>query len=253
MSDAILQLLAERYTLPEWVLVPQVRDGTGFSASRTADAVAMNCYPSKGLEIHGFEFKIARSDWLRELRDGSKAETVAQHCDRWWIVARDGVVVREELPKSWGLIVAKDDAIRTLVAAPPLPCSNEAGPVDRSFVASFLRGCLERAKKPTDDVLRAARESGRKDERARLAKIEEAAAKSAASDELRWQGAVEKFEAASGVKIDRWDGGRVGEDFAAFLRFHREADRRSLRREADRLRGIADAMTEFAGPEAPAG
>jgi len=246
VSDAIFSALATRYMLPEWVLVPQVRDGTGFSSSRTADAVAMNCYPSKGLEIHGFEFKTARSDWLRELRDGSKAETVAQHCNRWWIVATEGVVVRAELPTAWGLIVAKDGAIRTLVAAPPLPCSDAAGPVDRSFIASFLRCCLERAKAPTDEALRAAREQGRKAERKELEAERQRMQLRLNRETSEAQKAIEEFEAASGVRISSYDGTRQGEAFKAFqeLREARRFD--GIELTAVRLRELADSLEALA-------
>lgn len=239
MSDAIFRLLAKRYTLPEWVLVPQVRDGTGFSATRTADAVAMNCYPSKGLEVHGFEFKTARGDWLQELRDGSKADAVAQHCDRWWIVATEDVVVRAELPKAWGLIVVKGDELRTAVAAPPLPGAQD-GPLDRCFIASFLRGCLERAKAPTDEALRAARHEGEKAARKAGAEEVEREKRDAKRDIERALTAVREFEAASGIEIDKWHGDRCGEEFAAFQRLRAEQKFNGLDRVVERLRSAAD-------------
>lgn len=245
MSNAIFQLLAQRFAPPEWVIVPQVRDGTGFTASRTADAVAMNCYPSKGLEVHGFEFKVSRGDWLRELRDGSKAEAVAQHCDRWWIVAPDGIVVRAELPKTWGLIVVKDDAIRTAVAAPPLPSAD--GPLDRSFVASFLRGCLERSKAPSEEALQAQFRAGAAAERKRAAESEKQSAALASDTAARFRESIEAFEAASGVHINSWDGGNVGRAFRAFQEMRGGRGFDVFEYQAGELRKMADRLDAMRG------
>lgn len=246
MTHPLFRLLSTRYTLPEWVLVPEVRDATGFAASRTADALAMNCYPSKGLEVHGFEFKTARSDWLRELRDGSKAEAVAQHCERWWIVATEGVVIRAELPTTWGLIVAKDDALRTVVAAPPLREKHD-GTIDRYLVASFLRGCLERAKKPTEDELRAAGEAAAKAQRARDEDRIERDRKESAREADRLRGAIEAFEKASGVRVSSYDGERVGEAFAAFLALRRGRHFDPIGNQAKALREMADQLEAIRG------
>jgi len=219
VTSQLFAALATRFALPEWVLVPQVRDATGWDGNRTADAVAMNCYPSKGLEVHGFEFKVSRSDWLRELRDGSKAEAVAKNCDRWWIVAPPDVVAKADLPVTWGLLVVKDGELRTSVAAPPLP--TEGRDLRRPFVASFLRGCLSRATKPTEDELRSMRNSVRiatlAEERERVKAAREEAAAAAEHTAARSRAEIEAFERASGVSITTYDGGHVGEQFAAFL------------------------------------
>lgn len=240
MTHPLFRLLATRYALPEWVLVPEVRDSTGFAATRSADALAMNCYPSKGLETHGFEFKVARSDWLRELRDGSKAEALAQHCERWWIVATEGVVVRAELPPTWGLIVAQHDALRTVVAAPPLRAPGET--IDRALVASFLRGCLSRATKPTEDELRAARDAGRKLEAEASRARREREDKGREAEEARVERAIEDFERASGVRISTYDGGNVGEAFRAFLDLRRRRAFDPIAQQAEALREMADKL-----------
>lgn len=60
-------------------------------------------------DVHGYEVKISRSDWLREHRtEGRKSLPWRQHCSHWWIVVPDvGVVRREELPDGWGLLVGR--------------------------------------------------------------------------------------------------------------------------------------------------
>ena len=47
-ANVLEQLLAGRYPAPEWAFLPQVRNSTAFTHRRTADALAFNCYPSRG-------------------------------------------------------------------------------------------------------------------------------------------------------------------------------------------------------------
>jgi hypothetical protein len=144
-----------------WILLPQVRDATGARGNRTADAIALNAWPSRGLELHGFELKTYRGDWLRELKQPEKAESIFRYCDRWWIVTpapSDGgralaIVLPQELPHTWGLIHVGADG-GALVA-------KEAGalspaPLDRVFVAAMMRA-LEKCETPE-----AQREASRK-------------------------------------------------------------------------------------------
>lgn len=139
-ADQLSARLADRYALPEWVYLAEVRSSTGSYASRTADALALNCYPSRGLALHGFEIKTARSDWVKELKDASKADRIARYCDYWWLVVSDRKIVHDgELPKGWGLLVPNGDGLIQRMA----PTELEAGTWDRGFVASLLRNCLQ--------------------------------------------------------------------------------------------------------------
>lgn len=89
---------------PEWVVLDQVASKAGYNP-RHADAIAINLWESRGLAVHGFEVKVNRSDWQRELRDPAKADTFIRYCDFWWMAAPDGVVLPAELPDGWGLMV----------------------------------------------------------------------------------------------------------------------------------------------------
>lgn len=127
-----------------WVFATQVRSAAGFDATRTADAVAMDLWPSKGLALHGHEIKVSRSDWLRELQKPDKWKPVGRYMDRWWIVVPDAAIVRPgELPPEWGLIVANSGGTRAVKQAPKL----DAVPVSRTFLAALLRAaaCTARA------------------------------------------------------------------------------------------------------------
>lgn len=89
-AAAVLDLLRKRYEPPAWAFLEQVRNSTGWKRTeRYADAVAMSLWPSRGLEVHGFEIKVSRSDVLKELRDPEKAAPIMRFCDRWWLVLGD--------------------------------------------------------------------------------------------------------------------------------------------------------------------
>jgi hypothetical protein len=132
--------LASRYAPPEYALLPQVRNGTGFDGRRTADAVAISCWPSRGIYLHGFEVKVERGDWLRELRDPAKAEEVAAYCHFWWIVAPDEHVAKpEEIPADWGLLALHGDV---LVERKPARTQTAKTP-DMPFLAAVLRAAQQ--------------------------------------------------------------------------------------------------------------
>lgn len=164
-SEALLfSLLRKRYAPPAWVLLPGVRDGTGSYASRTADGLAMGTWPSRGLELIGFEIKSHRNDWLRELKAPEKAEAICRFCDRWFIVASsDDIVKLEELPPTWGLLVASGK--RGLVARKDAPVLTPA-PMNRKFLAAVLRGAQKHLI-DTDEI-RAAVEEAREQTRTLL-------------------------------------------------------------------------------------
>lgn len=62
-SADIINALAARYTAPEFAFLTEVRNSVGFSSKvRTADAMAMSLYPSRGLYMIGFEVKVSRAD-----------------------------------------------------------------------------------------------------------------------------------------------------------------------------------------------
>jgi hypothetical protein len=99
-------------------LCSNVRDDAGFSAERTADALGVGLWPSRGCYLYGFELKASRADWLKELKTPAKAEAFVPYCDYWYIVAPDGVVKPAELPPGWGLLLPwRADNLTAVVGA----------------------------------------------------------------------------------------------------------------------------------------
>lgn len=115
MTEAeMLSLLRNKYTKPRagfqvdryvraaHVRYPVMPVGYGLACA-IADYLVVDTYGSG--ELLGFEVKVSRSDYLRELAQPEKAEHWRQHCHRWFLVASDKTIVRDDLPEGWGLIV----------------------------------------------------------------------------------------------------------------------------------------------------
>lgn len=135
-AKSLMAKLRARYDERQWAFFENVPNGTGYSQKRTADAVAMNLWPSGGLALHGFELKVSRGDWLRELRQPEKASEVKRYCDFWWLVASsDDVAKNDSMPEGWGLMVVRNGNLVVEVDAPKL----EAATLDRTFIAALVR------------------------------------------------------------------------------------------------------------------
>jgi hypothetical protein len=139
-TQELMALLRPRYEPPkdalrEWAFFGQVRSESW--NARTADAIAINLWGSRGKAIHGFELKVSRSDWLKELRQPEKADTIAAYCDFWWLVVADSAIVKDdELPLGWGLLApTKSGKLKALQT----PKKVEAKPLTRDFLVEICR------------------------------------------------------------------------------------------------------------------
>lgn len=161
----MLDLLHRRYSQtnpgngPRYAVAEHVKSHAGFDARRCADFIAIDCWPTKGLELHGHEVKVSRSDWLHELKDPSKAEAFKRHMDRWWLVVPDAKIVKDgELPEGWGLLTISDyitnkwsrtqppnveHRLRVKVQAPKL----NPEPLPRDLLATLLRSTAKTSKR----------------------------------------------------------------------------------------------------------
>jgi hypothetical protein len=84
-SSELLRLLAAQWPSPDCAFIPEFRGGTGWSRESRADAIAMHCWPSMGLELVGFELKISRGDWLRERKQPWKADPIKQRSHLFFV------------------------------------------------------------------------------------------------------------------------------------------------------------------------
>ncbi len=125
----------------EYCFLEHVRNAASFDATRTFDAVAIALWPSRGLTIDGFEVKVSRSDWQRELAQPEKAEDACRLVDRFSIVAPRGVVLDGELPATWGLLEVVGKRLVTAKTAPALRPLVPArlSTIGRDFLVGILR------------------------------------------------------------------------------------------------------------------
>lgn len=203
--------LFSRYSGDAWALFWEVPNGTGMNKCRSADAIAMSLWPSRGLLLHGHEIKVSRADWLKELKQPEKAESICRFCDHWWVVAGDKSIVKDgELPPTWGLIVLNGKGLVIKQQAPAL----SPQPIDRSFLAGLLRAASKTAAKDDDEVIREARHRGYQEGQAEAARSDGEWRKKAG--EL--SKAIDEFEAASGVRISQYrDNAEIGQKVKAVM------------------------------------
>lgn len=226
------QAIRNRFCEPAWAFFPQVWNGTGALASRMADAIAMSLYPSRGLDLLGFEIKVYRNDWIKELKDPDKAETIAKYCDYWWIVAPKGIVVPDEVPTNWGLMIPFGKSLKVVKQAKKLKARN----IDKAFLASILRRANEVLV--PEAKLRASYKMGfAEGEKHKQFDVD------AARQELaRNEDKIKKFAEASGIDISAcWDGGQLGEA----VRMVRNGEHLRVKQELERL--LTDAEQIVAG------
>jgi hypothetical protein len=131
--------LRKAYPNTEYAIMFEVGNTTGSNVRRHADAIVMNLWPSRGLIIEGFEVKVSRSDWTRELKDPEKAELISRYCDKWWVVAPAGIVHEHEVPALWGYKQVTDGGRIVTVKDAPRKTKEELTALDRGFVAAMLR------------------------------------------------------------------------------------------------------------------
>lgn len=231
-ASDVEQALRAWYEAPEWAIFFNVASATGGAASRRADAIAMSLWPSRGLELHGFEIKVQRNDWLREKKDPAKAHEIARFCDRWWLAAAPDVVKNEEVPAAWGVLVCTPKGLIRERDAAKL----DAQPVTREFLASVLRSASK--ANPAEEAIRKAVEAARAEEREAAKNAAEVADGHVRGAYERLQKEVDAFESASGIRISVHGGQQLGA--AVRLITGGKYDVQEMGRAAARLRNSAD-------------
>lgn len=143
-SGQVESLLRRHFAGPHYAFLTQVRNGTGFSrkTARTADAVAMGTWPSRGIHLHGIEIKVDLQDFKREIANPEKAEDIAKYCHFWWLaVTHEKVAPIEMVPANWGLLIVSEDGTKMRVAKEAAMLSPVAP--DHLLIASLMRKMAE--------------------------------------------------------------------------------------------------------------
>lgn len=202
-SARLESMLRASRPAPKWAVLTGVSDATAWARSRSADALVMGLWPSLGIHLHGFEIKVARSDWLREIQTPEKAEAFARYCHFWWILAAPSIVKLEELPATWGLMEPSGEGLKV---RRPSTMRADRVPPDEPFLAALLRRVCEQA--PTTAALHAEYSRGVKageiSER-QLSQIRKSHGRDPAEDLEKLKACVATFEKAAGVSVGPYD------------------------------------------------
>lgn len=144
--------LERKFAPPAWSIAYEVRSAVGFGKVRSADALALANWESRGCRLLGFEIKISVSDLRRELCDPTKAEEIARFCHAWSLVAPADVIAatEAEIPPNWGLLVPRGEGL--VQKRPPQPRHNPDA-WSPLFVASLVRAFANEAVRRYGDTL----------------------------------------------------------------------------------------------------
>lgn len=225
--------LCRKYSDPEYAIFFEVHDKIG-AHNTSADAIAMGLWKSRGQDLHGFEIKDHRSDWLRELKNPAKAERISVYCDYWWLAAGDENVAKvDEIPPKWGLMVLKGRALHVVKPAPRL----DALPMPRQFLAALLRRGSEDVMQ--DRRVQAAIDRAREEARKRAEENAQTSVNCAGRERDNFKRAIEDFERASGIRLNQYDGGYLGEA----VQFLRQMNKNA--REKESLLGRVKHVRDF--------
>lgn len=208
----VWEALGRHFARPEWFLFHEVTLG-----DRRMDALAVGCFQSHGWRLVGIEVKENRADWLRELKDPAKGDALFQRTDEWYIAAPEGIVQPDEVPEGWGWIRVNARGCRRMKRPP----ARRAAPVDRELLLRLLFLSEDRERR----TLAAAESKWHAEEEPRI--------KDAVEREVRYRGdqrndalrhyqdlqqSVRDFEAASGIRINNYNGKHIGPQVEALRR-----------------------------------
>ena len=222
-SGDVERLCRLHFAAPHFAYLTQVRNGTGFSrkTARTADAVAMGTWPSRGIHLHGIEIKVDLQDFKREIANPEKAEDIAKYCHFWWLaVTHEKVAPIEMVPANWGLLVVSEDGTKMRVAKDAAKLTPI--PPDHLLLASVMRKMaeeyihvgslrewkaeqrreLEQTADRNSKFLRETAEAGLKKQTELVAKIETALG--CRIDEWRADSFAADFELAKKLRASGW-------------------------------------------------
>lgn len=208
-------MLAEKYKSPEYAFLQEVGSGTGANSGRYADAMAMSLWPSRGLHLMGFEIKVSRTDWLKEKEMPEKADAIARYCDFWYLVVGSTEIVQNgELPPTWGFIAPRGDKLVVSKEAQQLTPQ----PMDRKFLAALLRRASEVDRRSVEIELSRARDASFQEGK----KIADSGLASKLKHVEEYYELLKKsvaaFQEKSGIKIDCWNGGNIGDTLSRVVR-----------------------------------
>lgn len=212
-SQQLGDLLAAKYPRDRYALFFNVPDEVGLKAKRRADAIAFGLWASVGHFVDGFELKVSRADWLREVKQVEKADPFVARCDRWWLVTSSPSIAKlEEIPACWGWMAATKSGLRVQRPATRLPQPAD-GAMQRMFVLGILRMAQEHNADP--EAHRRALDTQAQEHQRNIEERVRRAVESANRKLPELQAKIEHAEKEVGLKLNDWKFSRVAKIAAA--------------------------------------
>jgi len=119
LTDKVVEKLRTRYK--DDLLLEQFSWPLEGSAYGHADAIGISLHPSRSTNIEYYEIKNSRQDWLNELKHPKKADGLAQHCDKIWLLTTtEDIASLEEIPENWGWMFLNSRQLKIKKEAPKL-------------------------------------------------------------------------------------------------------------------------------------
>lgn len=209
MSAKVVNLIMKMFPQPSYAVLTEVPNATAGAKTRSADAIAIGCWPSRGMTVTGFEVKASRGDWLNELKNPEKSTPLQKYCDQWFLATEsEGIADISEIPEQWGWLSIVKGRLKTMKPAKNL----EPKPIDRNFLASLARRltCKIGVDKLLSEKYYEGYEDGRKKEVETTLQLKEQMDKAI----NQWATRISRFEQVSGLRIDDWNGPRIAEAVA---------------------------------------
>jgi len=215
--------VARHFSPPEWFTTFEFPLWDSVAAEgardRRLDALAISRVDFRNNELVGIEVKVDRADWLAELANPLKADGWIRILDRFTVAAAKGVVKKDEVPQGWGFLEESGSGLKQILPGLVLSRWTENGgtdPIPRSLWVRVLRRTLDR--EGIHPLLAAAHEQGRKEAVANVTEESKRELRSAQHDIENLRRRIKEFEKASGVGIEDWGAGRIGEAVAVVLK-----------------------------------
>lgn len=99
---------------------------------RRADAIVVTYTGAR--HVIGYEIKVSRSDWLRELRQEDKSDWWRSQCHAWWLASTPSVARLGELPDGWGHLELRGTRLWTAREATVYPARVPSWDASRSLL-----------------------------------------------------------------------------------------------------------------------
>lgn len=233
-----IDFLRDRLGEKGQIVLPQVRNGTGHTYRiRTADALIVETWASRGIGFTGVEYKRSRADWLSELKAPAKAEEIGKYCKYWVVLAPAGLIDVDEVPELWGLWEIHDNAKIKVKKRAPLRKYRDP---TTEFVCSILRANHDYDPSYGHDWAK---------EQAMRTRIEgefEHRIERISSERDKIQASVREFESRTGLSM-LWGVDGSIEDAKAMLNYLRQPDQftKRINRQRAELKAMLDSIDKI--------